>query len=429
MTSNSHPSRREIEAKQLKKIRELLSALIPANPFYTKKLENLDDLIHLNSLEDFRKVTPFTLRQELVLDQETHPPYGTNLTYALEKYIRMHQTSGTSGNPVRWLDTAESWRWMEDNWQHVFEHSGVSANDRMFFPFSFGPFVAFWAAFGAANRIGCLCIPGGGLRSAGRLQLMRENSVSLLCCTPTYALHLAEVAAREGIDISDGPLRFIFVGGEPGGSIAATRQQIEARWPGAQVVDHHGMTEIGPVSYQCPRRPGVLHVGESNFYPEVLKPGSEEPVAPGETGELILTNLGRTGSPLLRYRTGDLVRPEWAEPCPCGSLEMALVGGILGRVDDMIVVRGINLFPSAIEEIVRGFDQVAEYQVEVRESQSLSDVRLIIEPAPGCSNPESLADRLESNLQTRLSMRVPVHLAPSGKLPRFELKATRWVRK
>ena len=429
MTEAPHPSRREIEDRQLTKIRELLLALIPANPFYARKLKSAGNPRQLHSLDEFRGTVPFTLRCELVLDQEAHPPYGTNLTFRLDKYIRMHQTSGISGTPMRWLDTAHSWRWMEDNWQHVFEKAGVTASDRIFFPFSFGPFVAFWAAFGAANRIGSLSIPGGGLRSTARLQVMLENEVSLLCCTPTYALHLAEVATLKGIDMTACPLRLIFVGGEPGGSILTTRQQIESRWHGARVVDHHGMTEIGPVSYECPRRPGVLHVGESHFYPEVLRPGSEEPAAQGEIGELVLTNLGRTGSPLLRYRTGDLVLPERGEPCLCGSYELGLVGGLLGRADDMIVVRGINLFPSAIEQIVRGFQQIAEYRVEVRDSKSLLDVIVLIEPTTDCRDPKSLAGQLESILQSRLALRIPVRLAPSGTLPRFELKAARWVRK
>ncbi len=429
MTETSQPNRREIENRQLAQIRELLSALIPANLFYARKLKKAGNLSGLRSLPEFRDTVPVTLRIELVLDQEAHPPYGTNLTYPLGKYVRMHQTSGISGTPMRWLDTAESWRWMEDNWIHVFEKSGVTASDGIFFPFSFGPFVAFWAAFGAANRIGSLCIPGGGLRSMTRLQIMLENEVSLLCCTPTYALHLAEVAALNKIDMSACPLRLIFVGGEPGGSILTTRQLIESRWQGARVVDHHGMTEIGPVSYECPRRPGVLHVGESHFYPEVLRPGSEEPVAEGETGELILTNLGRTGSPLLRYRTGDLVIPERQNPCLCGSYELGLVGGLLGRTDDMIVVRGINLFPSAIEKIVRGLQHIAEYRVEIRDSQSLLDMVVLIEPTADCTDPKSLARQLESTLKTRLSLRIPVRLAPSGKLPRFELKAARWVRK
>src|SRR5262249_50548419 len=155
-------------------------------------------------------------------------------------------------------------------------------------------------------------------------------------------LHLAEIAAEEKIDLSASKVKTIIVAGEPGGSIPATRSHIEQAWCGARVIDHHGMTEIGPVTYECTRRRGVLHVMEESYIPEVIDRNTLEPVGPGGSGELILTNLGRTGSPILRYRTGDIVQPALTSPCECGSAELALEGGIIGRVDDMVVVRGVN---------------------------------------------------------------------------------------
>jgi phenylacetate-CoA ligase len=155
-------------------------------------------------------------------------------------------------------------------------------------------------------------------------------------------------------------VRRIIVAGEPGGGIPATRARIESLWPGAKLVDHHGMTEVGPASYECPQRPGLLHIIESAYFPEVIDRQTGEAVEPGSRGELVLTNLGRTGSPVLRYRTGDLVKLGPAERCPCGAWDMALEGGILGRCDDMVVVRGVNIFPSAVEEVVRS-QGVVEY--------------------------------------------------------------------
>src|SRR5262249_37894170 len=152
------------------------------------------------SLADFKARVPFTVKQELVADQAACPPFGTNLTYPLDQYTRFSQTSGTSGAPLRWLDTTATWSWMVDNWVDVFRVSGVGSQDRVFFAFSFGPFLGFWTAFEAAGRLGCLCIPGGGLSSSARLRSMLDNQATVLCCTPTYALRLAEIAAQDGID-------------------------------------------------------------------------------------------------------------------------------------------------------------------------------------------------------------------------------------
>jgi phenylacetate-CoA ligase len=217
------------------------------------------------------------------------------------------------------------------------------------------------------------------------------------------------------------------VAGEPGGSIPAIRTRLEQLWPGARVYDHHGMTETGPVTFQCPKRTGVLHVIESAYYTEIIDPSTGKPVPAGEPGELVLTTLGRIGSPLLRYRTGDLVKAD-TQPCACGRVELALVGGILGRTDDMVVVRGVNMYPSAVEEIIRAHDGVLEYQVQVNSVNSLTEMSVRIETQPGCADADALAARLEKSFQTQFALRVPVTVAPSGSLPRFEMKAKRWVK-
>jgi phenylacetate-CoA ligase len=315
------------------------------------------------------------------------------------------------------------------NWRRVFEAAGVTGQDRIFFAFSFGPFLGFWVAFDAAASMGCLCMPGGGMPSAARLAVMISSQATVLCCTPTYAVHLAEVAARERIDLSECRIRKIVVAGEPGGSLAATRQKIEVAWNGARVYDHHGMTEIGPVSYSCPQREDVLHVMEDAFIAEVVDPQTGKPVPAGWQGELVLTNLGRPGSPLLRYRTGDLVVAEdrGGGPCACGSRDMALPGGILGRADDMVVVRGVNVYPAAIEAVLRSTGGVAEYRVVVLQpAAGMVELKLDVEPE---SAPEpGFAHRIEARLREALSLRIPVTLAPVGSLPRFEMKARRWVR-
>ncbi len=435
MPAAGFPTRAALRAAQRERLRALLGMVRAGNAFHRARLDPLGDAVwQPASLEDFCQRVPLTTKAELVADQRAHPPFGTNLTHPLEHYTRFHQTSGTTGTPLRWLDTPESWEALVACWTEVFHAADVGRGDRVFFAFSFGPFIGFWMAFEAAERLGCLCLPGGGLNSVARLRALLDLQATVLCCTPTYALHLAETAAREGLDLRRGAVRRLLVAGEPGGSVPATRARLQAAWPGARVADHHGMTEVGPVTYECPAQPGVLHVMEHAFLAEVLDPATGRPVAAGQRGELVLTTLLRSGSPLLRYRTGDLVQPRFAPeqtevpPCACGRVELALEGGILGRVDDMVIVRGVNVYPSAVDEVVRRFPDVVEYQVQVRQSAGLAELTLEIEPTPDCTDPAGLAARVQAELQAVFALRVPVTFVPPGTLPRFELKARRWVK-
>ncbi|MCW5981402.1 MAG: AMP-binding protein [Bryobacteraceae bacterium] len=417
-----------IKAHQLERLRALASAALASNAFYSAKLSAAGVDARIESLHEFSRRVPFTRKAELIADQAKYPPYGSNLTYPESRYTRFSQTSGTTGAAMRWLDTPESWDWMLDCWTRVYQSAGVGPEDRIFFAFSFGPFLGFWTAFEAATRLGCLAMPGGGMRSLARLRTMLDNRATVLCCTPTYAVRLAETAAEEKIDLQASRVRRIIVAGEPGGSIPATRELIERLWNRAWVVDHHGMTEVGPVSYECPARRGALHIMEAAYYPEVIDPETLAAVAPGGSGELILTNLGRTGSPLLRYRTGDLVKRAQESPCRCGSHELALEGGILGRLDDMVVVRGVNVYPSAVEDVLRSCRGVGEYRVEIRCERALPEMSIQVEPRAGRDEAASLAERVAAAMHAAFGLRVGVSCVPSGTLPRFEAKARRWVR-
>jgi phenylacetate-CoA ligase len=262
---------------------------------------------------------------------------------------------------------------------------------------------------------------------------MMDNGATALCCTPTYAIRLGEVAVDAMIDLRAASVKTIIVAGEPGGSIPATRARLAQLWPGVRIFDHHGMTETGPVSFECPARPGALHVLESAFFAEIVDPATGQPVAPGRTGELILTPLGRTGAPLLRYRTGDLVKCEVQNAkrqarCACGRSDLALEGGILGRADDMVIVRGVNIYPAAVEEIIRLCGGVAEYRVHVANARALAEMRVEIEPLASCLDVPALVKRLEKAFETAFVLRVPVSAVPPGALPRFEMKAKRWIR-
>jgi phenylacetate-CoA ligase len=429
----SFPDKEAIRHAQLLALNELLREVIPANPFYTQKVLETSAPREYTSLEHFEKHFPFTTKHELARDQEHHPLYGRNLTYPLERYCRFHQTSGTSGKPLRWLDTPESWEQLVQCWLEVYHAGGVTKNDSIYFAFSFGPFLGFWLAFDAGACLGSLCIPGGGLTTVSRIKTILETKATVLCCTPSYAIHLADSARQENIDLSKSQVRLIIVAGEPGGSLPATRAQIERLWPGAKVFDHHGMTETGPITYECPAHPCRLHIVHWAYLAEIVDPKTSKPVEIGTPGELVVTTLKRIGSPLVRYRTGDLVQLAnhhvQGVPCECGRYDLALEGGILGRTDDMIVVRGVNIYPTAVEQIIRGFSEVAEYQARISNKGALTEMHIVIEPSRDVKHVAGLVAAIEKSLQSSFSLRIPVTTAAPNSLPRAELKAKRWVRK
>ena len=400
MRSATEPS--AIKELQLRKLQSGLREVLKTNTFWRSRLHDVA------GWDDFARL-PLVTKSELVADQASHAPFGTNLTYPLQRYVRMHQTSGSSGDaPLRWLDTAESWEWWERVWaEHVYRAAGVSASDRIFFAFSFGPFIGFWSAFGGAQRLGALCLSGGAMTSEQRVRNLLDVGATVLLSTPTYALRLADVASSIGVNVSAASVRTTIHAGEPGASIPATRAAIEAAWS-AVAYDHTGMTELGPTGFSCSARDGV-HLIETEFIFEV-----------SGSGELIATNLGRWGTPLFRYRTGDRVVVS-SQPCPCGSPFMKVIGGIQGRVDDMFTVRGVNLFPSQVEDIVRRYPEVVEFVIEHRRERQMDEVSLLLE----ASVAEFSAARLEADLRQALGVRLECRVVPAGSLPRSELKARR----
>ncbi len=410
-----------LRALQQDRLAILLRRTVDANPFYRAKLVDAGVEADAGSIERL----PFTTRAEIEADQRAHRPYGTNSAVASPAFQRLHQTSGTSGEPVRWRDTPESWQWWKHCWRTVFRAGGIDSSDRILFPFSFGPFIGFWAAFEAAAEMGSFCLPAGGMTTAARLRYLIEHEITVLCCTPTYALRLADLARAEEIDLLNSPVRALVVAGEPGGNITSTRTRIESAF-GARVLDHAGMTEIGAWGFECIERPGGLHVMESEFIAELIDPETAEPVPAGGLGELVLTNLGRVASPLIRYRTGDRVRLERG-PCACGRHFAWLPGGVLGRIDDMMLIRGNNVFPSALENIVRAFDAVAEFAIEVRGTGDLAELVLSVEPVPSAADLR-LGERIVETIQDRLHFRPVVVMVKCGSLPRFEMKAKRVIR-
>lgn len=414
--------REKLADLQLQKLRAMLDELWGKNAFYTNKMRaagvepkdirSLDDLAHL----------PMTVKGELMEDQAAHLPFGTNTTYPLEAYVRFHQTSGTMGVPLRVLDTDESWDWWGRCWGHVLSGAGLTASDRIFMAFSFGPFIGFWAAVEGARKISALMVPGGGRDSPQRLELMRDSGATALCCTPTYALRLAEVAREVGFDLRSIPMRSTVHAGEPGANVPATKKRIEEAW-NARCYDHAGASEVGAHSFECEAQPGGTHVIESEFIVEVFDKFTGKPVADGERGELVITNLGRWGWPILRYRTGDVVQLNTA-PCACGRTFARFEGGILGRADDMFTVRGVNVFPRAVENLVRRYPEVDEFRVTVRTVREMDEMEIEVELADGAD--PALVNVMAQTIDSALSFRPTVRLVERGSLPRFELKARRF---
>jgi phenylacetate-CoA ligase len=402
----------ERRALQLERLQTGLRDVLRTNAFWRARLTGV------RGWDDFERL-PLTTKSELIADQAARPPFGTNLTYPLDRYVRLHQTSGSSGDrPLRWLDTAESWAWWLRVWSdHVYPAAGVTAADRVFFAFSFGPFIGFWTAFGGAERLGALAISGAAMTTEQRLRNLFDMGATVLLSTPTYALRMAEVARELGLDLATSDVRVTVHAGEPGASIPATRAAIEAAW-GATCFDHTGMTELGPTGHSCSQRDGI-HAIESEFIFEVIGPDGQ----PAAEGELVATNLGRWGMPLIRYRTGDRVAVS-REPCSCGSAFLKLVGGIRGRVDDMFTVRGVNLYPSQVEDIVRHHASVTGFVIEHRRIRQMDEVSLLVEIA----GPDTSTERLEADLRQALGVRLGCRVVPTGTLPRSELKSKRLVR-
>ena len=415
-------ARAELRRHQGRRLRNLLQQVLKSNRFYQKKLRaaGIRKPVPISHLSDL----PFTTKAEIVADQQAHPPFGTNLTSPLKSYTRMHQTSGTTGAPMRWLDTPESWRsWMK-HWALVYTGAGVRPGDRVFVAFSFGPFIGFWSAFDAAHEMGCLAITGGGQTSEQRLSMIQGSRPNVLVCTPTYALRLAEVAQSLGIDARSLGIRITIHAGEPGASIPSTRARIQQLWA-AKAYDHCGMTELGAYGFECSQQLGP-HVNEGEFIVEVLDPGTSQPVEEGCRGEVVLTNLGRVCSPLIRYRTGDLAEASWKR-CRCGRSYALLRGGLLGRADDMITVRGVNVFPSAIENILRRFPEVVEFQGEIIREREMSELLLRLE-TEGLEREQQqqLAEQVVGAIRASIQLRPTVQFAPPGSLPRAEMKSRRF---
>lgn len=420
--------RDELTDLQVRKLRALVKWADTSVPWQSQRLraagvspENID------SLDDLRAI-PFMTRDEWMEGQRAEPPFGPNVATNPAGAIRYHMTSGTTGRtPLRVLDGSKDWEWIAEMWCYGFWGFGIRPADVVFFAFSYGTFVGFWGAHYACEKIGCLVLPGGNMTTEARVKQIFDMNATVVCSTPTYALRMAQEARSLGLDLAGGPVQRLILSGEPAGSIPATKRLIERQW-GAKAADTAGMTELGTIMiFECAEQPGGTHIIEDHFIEEVIDPESGAPVGYGESGERVVTSFGRGFIPVLRYRTRDLVRKIPWDSCSCGRTFDIYEGGIRGRVDDMKLVRGTNVYPRAVEAIVREYEDIDEFQIHLFTRDGIRDeIEVLIEV--GDSQTET--ERLLVDLGKRLSeahegLRFGVRVAEPRSLPRFELKAQR----
>src|SRR5687767_15820064 len=365
-------SRASMKALQLARLRKQLTHAAAHSPFYTRKLRAAGvKATSLRTLEDLRHV-PFTTKDELKDNQADKPPWGDVLAVPFADVVRIHMTSATTGRPLAFLDTKDDWYGFYHSYARSLYAFGVRREDMVMAAFSYGPWIGYWSGFYAAQDLGCLVYPVGGLSTDQRLDALLTYPITVLGCTPSYALFLAEAAAKKGIDLArETKLRLTCHTGEPGASLPATKAKIEAAF-GARAFDLPGLTEIAAWGFECDARSGLVHVHEDYCYPEVLDE-QDRPVGPGGRGELVFTSLYRRAMPLLRYRTRDIVQLA-DRRCPCGRTLLAFEGGVLARLDDMKKIRGIIVYPRRVEEIVRPHAGVDEFQIVFRRQDGLDDI-------------------------------------------------------
>jgi phenylacetate-CoA ligase len=425
--------RRDLEALQAAKMRRQLEWAAARSPFHRRRFARAKFRPEqFRTLDDLRRIPPMT-RDEWMEAQAKEPPYGDLPAAPVESAIRLHTTSGTTGRmPLRALDGMRDWEWIAEMWCHGFHAFGVRPKDTVFFAFSYASFIGFWGAHYACEKLGALVIPSGSLPTETRVKLLVEYGATTVCATPTYVLRLAQVARENGIDLkAQGRVDKIILSGEPSGSVPAVRAKIEEVW-GAPCGDTAGMTEIGTIMvFECRHRPGGMHILEDHFVEEVVDPETLEPVGHGERGERVVTSFGRGILPLIRYRTRDLVKRVPARSCSCGRTWDLYEGGILGRVDDMHKIRGTNVYPRAVEALVREHGEVDEFQIVLTREKDRDEITVRIELAKGN---EKYWPRIKKALDHDLAeahenLRFGLELAPPGALPRFELKARRLVDK
>jgi phenylacetate-CoA ligase len=422
--------REKLEELHLQRFRERMQYVYERSPMYRRKYDEAGiKPSDLRSLDDIRQV-PFTVKEELRESQAQHPPWGDFPCIPPEEGVRVFQTTGTTGIPVKvLLNKADWYKHFYEQFMHFMYGYDIRTSDILFVPFGYSLYIAWWGFQAALEQEGVMIVPGGAQSSKDRVRNVFDWGATVVCGTPTYLLHLGETAEGMGVSLADSAVRVVVAAGEPGANVPSTKRAIEEIW-GAKCYDDIGSTEISNFGFECIAQKGT-HVIETMFYPECLDPETLKPVPDGEVGELVLSNLCTESVPLLRYRMMDLVRFN-RETCECGRTFLRLDGGILGRADDMFQFAGVNVFPSAIENFIREVLEFSnEYQIVVPKMGSGRHLKIRIEPATADISKERMEEAVKKFVETfkyRITVTPDVEIVELGKLPRFELKAKRVIR-
>ncbi len=422
--------RENLRALQVKKFRRILTWAYEHSAFHQRLYRQAGmEPGDIKTLEDIARVPKVEKSVMREIQKKEPYPYGDMLCVPLDEVTAFRQTSGTTGQPVYQPDTWQDWEWWAEAWAYILYAQGYRASDRVFLPFGYNIFVAFWAGHYGAEKLGCEVIPGGVLNTEARLLKMQELRATAMMATPTYVLGMADTARKKlGIDpAADLTIGRITCAGEPGASIPATKKRMEDAW-GAKVYDHIGATEIGAWSYECQEQPGGLHVNEALFLVQIEDPETGEMIEePGKPGKMVITSFDRMAQPCVRFDSKDIIM--WHEaPCDCGRTFRMIKGGVIGRADDIIKVKGVLLAPTAIEEVVRGIPELGdEYEVTVRKKGDTDMISLKVELQPDAEGgKEKVLAHLNDELRVKTNLRYDISFHPYGTLPRYDVKAKRF---
>ncbi len=412
---------------QLLKLKRILDWTYKNSPFYREKFDHAGvrpEDIH--GLDDLRKI-PLTEKKEWLAAQgERQIEFASVLAVSESEIVRYHQTSGTTGSAMRLGFTHRDWNWWLECWGYGLAACNLGSSDRVLVCFPFNLFVGWWGGQDAARLLRCRVYPGGGMSTRERLQIIRDHEITALMGSPSYLLQLASQAEKElGWQPRDLHVRKLICGAEPGGSIPSTRKRLETAW-GAEVFDHLGASEVGPWGYECSAHPGGVHIIEGFFLMEFLDPETMQPAQPGQLSRLVVTSLEKYAQPVIRFDVKDLIRPS-NRACPCGRTFRWVEGGILGRADDLIKIRGVLFSPQAVEDVVRSFEQLTDYRIIVSRRGPLDEVTLKAETNTQEGSTEGLIRDLESALKLKIHLRLQIELCPPGTFTKQEIKTKRLI--
>ena len=402
-----------------------------ASPFYKKRFKEIGaDPNDIKTMDDLEKL-PFTTKEDLRRSQLKNPPFGDYCGVPMGRISNIYASSGTTGEPTSTLITAKDMAiWKERSIRFLWA-TGLRPYDIAINNFNYQLFAGAWMVQMGLQESGAMVISMGVGSSKRLLQTCKRYGVTYMCGTPSYAVHLAEIAEQEGIDLkSDLKVRHMMLSGEPGGSIPSVREKIEDIWD-VRVHDFPGQQEALGWSASCEEQTGC-HIFEDHLIVEIIDPETKKRVGPGEKGVAVLTHLERESQGLIRWWTNDETYYT-EDQCPCGRTGRLLPRGILGRQDDMLKVSGVRVWPAGIEEVLKSLSNVGqEFQIilddtNVLESGVLTRLKLKVEPKEAVTDTKDVAEEVKVNIKARFNITPEVDVVQPGTLPRFEFKAKRVV--